>query len=488
MPSFETLDSDDADVPLCTLDETESSSSCDDDGLERQAADGRKLYDQHRINMWCIVAYAMPSMFSQFYFTMFTVFLVPYLLKDLGLTAFQVSLVLLAGPFSGLTASPVFGILSDRSRRRFIFLVAGAAVMAVCQLVLGWSREITGSNNMVAARWLSTAAIFTGTMSVRAYIIGFRLLIVDNVPPRQQPVMNLVSSLLGSLGSVGMLAAGFANPSFQLVSFLCSSGVIFSIVPVWLVRPAECYKPVVEQQGGSFTALLRDIWRARTSLPPKTRRTCGVQILCQYAYFPVSHYASKYLIDSYVATRGNSAEAAPAGLMAQASVFVLLIAQTCGFVLQMPITRSWDPSLSLGGSVRQRMNKDITALRQMWALALLTLGVSSLGAIFLRTSFMAASICIASIVCISPLSGLVPLTIISYEAAVVQKERGPSITSSGTYISYYEMAITVGQGLSAVGNAILNFGIEKSGARIGSSTAILFCPSVVGAIVAALIC
>ncbi|KAK1974453.1 sucrose transporter [Colletotrichum cereale] len=465
MASFESLKLT-TDIPLYELDKTLSSTSSEDVPV-RPAEARPMLADERRcINIWCILAYATPSMPIQFYFTMFTVYLIPYLMTTLGLTAFQVSLVLLAGPLSGLTASPVFGILSDRSGRRFIYFAAGSIAMSACQLVLGWSRELVGGD-LVAARWVSTAAVFVGCMSVRACIVGFRLLSIDNVPPHQQPVMNLISGLMGSVGSIGTLIAGFVKPSFQLITLICATGILLSIFPVWAVRPTECYKPVVKKERRGFgTAILsvpRDMWDGRTSLPPKIR---------------------------HEATRAHSYEAASPELITQAGVRVLLIAQVGGFLIQMVTARLWDPSRAPGGGVRRLMNEDMVALRRIWALVLLILGLSTLGAILLRTSFTAASICIASIMYIAPLSGFVPLAIISYEAAVIQTEKGcePSQTSTGMFFSYFEMAITVGQGLSALGNAIINFGIGKIQLPIENSTALLFPPGVIGAIIAVLVC
>ncbi|KDN71080.1 putative sucrose transporter [Colletotrichum sublineola] len=503
-----------SDVPLYELDKTISPSSSGYEPVRQTAAHMRLAEEHPSISMWCIVAYAIPSMPIDFYFTMFTVYLVvngvsawqrthqadvtcqslqPYLMTNLGFTAFQVSLVLLTGPFSGLTASPVFGILSDRSGRRFIFFAVGSAAMAACQLVLGWSRELVGGN-LVAARWLSIVAVFIGCISVRACIVGCRLLSMDNVPPHQQPVMNLMSGLMSSVGAMGTLVAGFVNPSFRLITLICTIGILLSIFPIWAVRRSQCHKPLVEKQSGGFDASIlsvpRDMWNARTSLPPKICRTCKVQVLCQYAWFSVGHYSSKYLADSYVVTRGAKSEAAPPDLVMQAGVRVLLIAQLGGFVLQMTIARLWDPSLAPGRALRRLMNGDMVALRRIWALGLLTLGVSAMGAIFLRTSFVAASICIASIKYVAPISGFVPLAIISYEAALVQTEKGtgPSQMSSGMFFSYYEMSITIGQGLSAVGNALINFGMENISTHIDNPTAWLFPPTVVGAIIAALLC
>ncbi|KAK2029758.1 sucrose transporter [Colletotrichum zoysiae] len=452
------------DVPLHEVDKTLSSTKSDSEPV-LPAENLLGLPEKHScISMWCIVAYATPIM-SSFFFMMFTVYLVPYLTANLGFTGFQVSLVLTAGPLSGLTVSPVFGILSDRSGRRYIYFVIGSAAMAACQLVLGWSRQLVG-DNLVAARWLSAAAIFTGCMSARACIVGIRLLAMDNVPPGQQPIMSLMSGLTSSMGSICILAAGLLNSSFQLITLICAIGISLSIFPVWLARPTEYRNLVLQKQRGGFSASFlsvpRDIWTGRTSLPPMIR---------------------------HVATRGNTSEPAPPDLMMKTVLRVMLIAHIGGIILQMTIATLWSPSLA-PGAIRRLVNEDMAALRRIWALAMLTLAISTLASMLMRSSFITASLCITSILYIAPLNGFVPPAMISYEAAVFQTEKGSGLfqSSAGMFFSYVEIAITTGQGLSAVGNAIINFVIERIETPIKNPTALLFPPTIISALVAVLIC
>lgn len=71
----------------------------------------------------------------------------PYLL-NLGLTKSNTSLVWIAGPLSGLIVQPIVGVIADESTsrwgRRRPLMVIGTAVVALCLLVLGFTREIVG--------------------------------------------------------------------------------------------------------------------------------------------------------------------------------------------------------------------------------------------------------------------------------------------------------------------------------------------------------
>jgi len=72
----------------------------------------------------------------------------PYLLQ-LGLTKSQLSLVWIAGPLSGLIMQPIVGILADKSKskygRRRPVMVAGAVIVSICLLILGFTGEIVGN-------------------------------------------------------------------------------------------------------------------------------------------------------------------------------------------------------------------------------------------------------------------------------------------------------------------------------------------------------
>ncbi|KAH9236345.1 hypothetical protein K456DRAFT_1748812 [Colletotrichum gloeosporioides 23] len=322
---------------------------------------------------------------------------------------------------------------------------------------------------------------------------------IDNIPPRQQPVFNLASGLMSASGAIVTLVVGVVRPSFKAITAVCAVLITLSIFPLWAVRKP----PIVHRQTvirgesyrvGAVSAVLsvpRTLWDAARHLPPWIHRTCKIQILSQYAWFPVSHYLSKYLQDSYVATLGKVSETVAPDVSARASVRVLLIAEVGAVLLQMTVVRLWDASSASTKPLRRFMDEDMVALRRVWALAFAALAVSTLAAVVFRASFPAAPICAASIMIISPLSVWVPFTIISYETAVVHKEKGVDEStprSSATLFSIHEMAITVGQGLAVLTSGLISLGIEHMDTGLSNTTAFLFAPAAVAAMVAALLC
>lgn len=71
----------------------------------------------------------------------------PYLL-NLGLTKSNTSLVWVAGPLSGLIVQPIVGVIADESKskwgRRRPLMALGTVIVALCLIVLGFTREIVG--------------------------------------------------------------------------------------------------------------------------------------------------------------------------------------------------------------------------------------------------------------------------------------------------------------------------------------------------------
>jgi solute carrier family 45, member 1/2/4 len=104
--------------------------------------------------------------------------------------------VWIAGPLSGLIVQPVVGALADAStspygRRRPVMLV-GTAVVAVCLLVLGFTKEIVGlvqPDEDKARRptiALAVLAIYAVDFAINAVMSCARSLIVDTLTADKQ--------------------------------------------------------------------------------------------------------------------------------------------------------------------------------------------------------------------------------------------------------------------------------------------------------------
>ncbi|KAK4056571.1 hypothetical protein OIO90_002419 [Microbotryomycetes sp. JL221] len=136
----------------------------------------------------------------------------PYLLS-LGVSKASMAIVFLAGPLSGLIVQPVVGVLSDRCRsslgRRRPFIIGGTIVSSLSIMLLGWSKEVA---QIVTTKGTSAHTSVTIALAILAvYVVDFsinvvqamdRALLVDVVPPNQQPAANAWASRLMGLGAV----------------------------------------------------------------------------------------------------------------------------------------------------------------------------------------------------------------------------------------------------------------------------------------------
>jgi len=68
-------------------------------------------------------------------------------LHSLGLSKAAASMVLLAGPLSGLVVQPLAGAFADRTRSRYgrrrPFMLVGSLICAISMLVLSWAQELS---------------------------------------------------------------------------------------------------------------------------------------------------------------------------------------------------------------------------------------------------------------------------------------------------------------------------------------------------------
>lgn len=84
----------------------------------------------------------------------------------------------IAGPLSGLIVQPIVGVVADESTsrwgRRRPLMMAGAVIVSLCLLVLGFTREIVGA--FVGGDGGDTTRRFTVVLAVVAiYALDFAI-------------------------------------------------------------------------------------------------------------------------------------------------------------------------------------------------------------------------------------------------------------------------------------------------------------------------
>lgn len=222
----------------------------------------------------------------------------PYLIS-LGLSKSAVSMVLLAGPISGLLVQPIIGVLTDNSKSRFgrrrPYIFAGSFVCVSAMLLLGFTRPFaslfssSGSSlNNVLTVTFAIIALFTVDFSVNAIQAVDRALLVDSLPAEKQPDGNAWAARMLGIGSVAGYFIGnvdmtkvfpfLGDTELEVIVAVSSFLLVISHVVV-----AICVKERIllasRAEKGSLLQELGDIWRQAWALPPVIQQICVIQFL-----------------------------------------------------------------------------------------------------------------------------------------------------------------------------------------------------------------
>jgi solute carrier family 45 protein 1/2/4 len=244
----------------------------------------------------------------------------PYLLA-LGLTKSRTSLVWIAGPLSGLIMQPIIGVLADRSKskygRRRPFMVIGSVVVAGCLLVLGWAKEIVG-HFVEEEEFRRSCTIFVAVLSI--YAVDFainavqacsRSLIVDTLPiPKQQTgsawasrmvaAGHLIGYIIGTMDLVSIFGTTFGDSQFKQLTVVAAMALLFTTtVTCWAVNE----RVLIAGRDGDVPArgfeIIRQIFVAATSLPPRIQAICNIQLWSWIGWFPFLFYSTTFVGEIY---------------------------------------------------------------------------------------------------------------------------------------------------------------------------------------------
>ncbi|KZT59273.1 hypothetical protein CALCODRAFT_431195 [Calocera cornea HHB12733] len=243
----------------------------------------------------------------------------PYLLT-MGVSKALMSLVLVAGPLSGLVVQPLIGVFADRSKsrwgRRRPFMLAGCMISIGSLLLLGFTRnfasllvDATSNLGQSITICLATLSIYLLDFSINAVQAMDRALLVDTLPATEQELGNAWAARLMGLG--GLL--GFFTGYMDLVTWFPFLGrtqlqvlvIIGSVILLGThILTSLCVTERVliqddKTSGSGFLASMRDIWSNMRTLPPKIRQICVIQFFNWIAWFPILFYSSEWVGEIY---------------------------------------------------------------------------------------------------------------------------------------------------------------------------------------------
>ncbi|KZO99261.1 hypothetical protein CALVIDRAFT_477540 [Calocera viscosa TUFC12733] len=241
-------------------------------------------------------------------------------LLTMGVSKALMSLVLVAGPLSGLVVQPLIGVFADRSKsrwgRRRPFMLAGCMISMGSLLLLGFTRnfasllvDVSSSLGQSVTIFLASLSIYLLDFSINAVQAMDRALLVDTLPASEQELGNAWAARMMGLGGV----LGFFTGYMDLVAWFPFLGrtqlqVLVLIGSVILlgthVLTSLCVTERVliqddEASRGGFFAGIRDIWSNIRTLPPKIRQICMIQFFNWIAWFPILFYSSEWVGEIY---------------------------------------------------------------------------------------------------------------------------------------------------------------------------------------------
>ncbi|BGP15080.1 hypothetical protein JCM10213_002775 [Rhodosporidiobolus nylandii] len=253
----------------------------------------------------------------------------PFLLS-LGVSKSMMSVVFLAGPLSGLIVQPLVGVISDGCKsplgRRRPFIIGGCALTSVAVVMLGWSREIAGVFAEEGGVVHQRLAIACAVISV--YIIDFavnvvqamdRSLLIDVIPPAQQPAANawagrmfgfgaVFGYWIGGLDLVWLSRGWLGNEQLKVLTIFTS----FFLITTHAITCASVQERVLisredEHSGRGPLAALEDIWTTIRTLPRPIQQVFNVQFTGWIGWFPVLFFSTTWVAEIYVRTRWGDA-------------------------------------------------------------------------------------------------------------------------------------------------------------------------------------
>ncbi|KAL2269946.1 hypothetical protein VTJ83DRAFT_2130 [Remersonia thermophila] len=245
----------------------------------------------------------------------------PYLLS-LGLSKGQTSLVWVAGPISGLIVQPIIGVIADESTskwgRRRPIIVGGSIIVALCLMVLGFTKEIVESmawgpdTTRALTIMLAVLALYGADFAINAVMSCSRSLVVDTLPIQKQQLgaawlsrMNslghIIGYVMGAIDLVQLFGPRLGDTQFKQLTVIAAMGMLLtSGITCWAVTErvlVEARRDPRRSQGRF--KVVRQIYSTLLTLPPRIHGICNAVFWSWIAWFPFIIYSSTWVGETY---------------------------------------------------------------------------------------------------------------------------------------------------------------------------------------------
>lgn len=238
-------------------------------------------------------------------------------LMRLGIPKSVTSVVLIAGPLSGLLVQPAVGILSDvcasRWGRRRPYILGGVVLCIsalVCLAAASSVARIHGTLTSVLGIVLGILGIVSIDVSINALSAAHRALILDMLHADEQDLANAWATRFSNLGSVMGYLVGDLDLSNGLaldqLSVLTLSAVVLlavTHVSLFVLLDEPLFPaPDAGRARGVYSAvreLFLHLYHTGQRLPPPVLDLFKIQFFSWLAWFPVLYYSSSWVAEIY---------------------------------------------------------------------------------------------------------------------------------------------------------------------------------------------
>lgn len=237
-------------------------------------------------------------------------------LMRLGLAKSASSVVLIAGPLSGLLVQPVVGILSDQCThawgRRRPYLLGGLLLCLAALGALGtasWVVRVHGGPTWIAT-CLGILGIVGIDISVNALSAAHRALMLDMLGSGEQERVNAWATRFGSLGSVlgyfvGEMQWGGVRDQLVVLTATAAVLLVATHMSLFVLLREARWAPVLRAPASfpeKAASLFVHLFQTGKALPPPVWDLFKIQFCCWLAWFPVLYFSSAWVAEIYQAT------------------------------------------------------------------------------------------------------------------------------------------------------------------------------------------
>jgi len=211
----------------------------------------------------------------------------------------------------------------------------GSVLVALCLVVMGWAKEITGhfvedvESRKTCTIVLAVFSIYAVDFAINAGRLFFvrklvrvnanerivqaccRSLIVDTLPiPKQQAgsawasrmvsIGHLVGYMVGTVDLVKVFGKSFGDTQFKKLTLVAGFAIIFAVgVTCWAVTERVLVSSGREEEAPGPIQIVKRIFKSTMELPPRIQAICWVQFWSWIGWFPFLFYSTTWVGETY---------------------------------------------------------------------------------------------------------------------------------------------------------------------------------------------